>query len=185
MDTFNVGDIIDGKYEITRVLGRGGMGLVVEARRPGLSTPVALKVLLPESSGTSPRSSPASRAKPAPVAPFAASTSPASSTSAYFTRRTDRPISLCNPALREIVESSKPDEPYVAVLFDKSSPDAMQIHGELGFEDGPDATAHVTDPDFDALEVALKRRDASSDRTATQRARPRTLEVRPAAPRLW
>ncbi len=48
MDTFNVGDTIDGKYEITRILGKGGMGLVVAARRPGLSTPVALKVLLPE-----------------------------------------------------------------------------------------------------------------------------------------
>ena len=48
MDTFNVGDILDGKYEITRILGKGGMGLVVEARRPGLTTPVALKVLLPE-----------------------------------------------------------------------------------------------------------------------------------------
>ena len=48
MDTFNVGDTIDGKYEITRILGKGGMGLVVEARRPGLATPVALKVLLPK-----------------------------------------------------------------------------------------------------------------------------------------
>jgi hypothetical protein len=41
------------------------------------------------------------------------------------------------------------------------------------------------DPDFDALEVALKRRDASSDHSATHRARPLTIEVRPAAPRLW
>jgi serine/threonine-protein kinase len=48
LDTFDVGDTIDGKYEITRVLGKGGMGLVVAARRPGLSTLVALKVLLPE-----------------------------------------------------------------------------------------------------------------------------------------
>jgi hypothetical protein len=27
--TFQVGDVILGKYEITRVLGKGGMGMVV------------------------------------------------------------------------------------------------------------------------------------------------------------
>jgi serine/threonine protein kinase/TPR repeat protein len=48
METFEPGDVIDGKYKITKLLGRGGMGLVVAATQPGLDTLVALKVLLPE-----------------------------------------------------------------------------------------------------------------------------------------
>jgi serine/threonine protein kinase/TPR repeat protein len=48
VDTFTPGDTIDGKYTIDAVLGKGGMGLVLSARRPGLSTLVAIKVLLPE-----------------------------------------------------------------------------------------------------------------------------------------
>jgi serine/threonine protein kinase/TPR repeat protein len=47
VDNFNVGDVIDGRYTITDVLGRGGMGVVFEATRPGLTTRVAIKVLLP------------------------------------------------------------------------------------------------------------------------------------------
>ena len=46
MDTFKVGDTIDGKYTVTRILGQGGMGIVLEASRPGLPKPVAIKVLL-------------------------------------------------------------------------------------------------------------------------------------------
>ena len=44
-----VGDIVDGKYEVTRVLGIGGMGLVLGATHLALRTPVALKLLLPSS----------------------------------------------------------------------------------------------------------------------------------------
>lgn len=39
------GDIIDGKYRVERLLGRGGMGLVVEATHLTLGTTVAIKVL--------------------------------------------------------------------------------------------------------------------------------------------
>jgi serine/threonine-protein kinase len=42
-----VGDIILGKYEVTQVLGKGGMGLVVAARHCELDGFVALKFLLP------------------------------------------------------------------------------------------------------------------------------------------
>jgi serine/threonine protein kinase len=45
--TFEVGDVIAGKYEVTRVLGRGGMGVVVAARHRDLDALVALKFLLP------------------------------------------------------------------------------------------------------------------------------------------
>jgi hypothetical protein len=45
--TFEVGDVIAGKYEVTRVLGQGGMGLVVAAFHRDLDALVALKVLLP------------------------------------------------------------------------------------------------------------------------------------------
>jgi serine/threonine-protein kinase len=48
VETFEENAVIDGKYKVTKVLGRGGMGLVVEATQPGLDTPVAIKVLLPE-----------------------------------------------------------------------------------------------------------------------------------------
>ncbi len=41
-----------GDYELIRVLGQGGMGTVYEARLPGTSLRVALKVLKPELDGT-------------------------------------------------------------------------------------------------------------------------------------
>ncbi len=46
MRTFEVGEVIAGKYEVTRVLGRGGMGLVVAAFHRELDALVALKFLL-------------------------------------------------------------------------------------------------------------------------------------------
>src|SRR5262245_46296348 len=39
------GSILDGKYEILGVLGRGGMGTVLSARHLKLDVPVAIKVL--------------------------------------------------------------------------------------------------------------------------------------------
>ena len=42
------GDVLDGKYRVERVLGRGGMGIVVAARHIELHTRVALKFMLAE-----------------------------------------------------------------------------------------------------------------------------------------
>jgi serine/threonine-protein kinase len=42
------GDVIAGKYRVDKILGRGGMGVVVEARHIQLDEKVALKFLLPE-----------------------------------------------------------------------------------------------------------------------------------------
>jgi serine/threonine protein kinase len=42
------GSVLIGKYEILRPIGRGGFGLVFEARHLGLGTGVAVKVLNPE-----------------------------------------------------------------------------------------------------------------------------------------
>ena len=42
------GQILAGKYRIERILGRGGMGVVVAARHIQLDEQVALKFLLPE-----------------------------------------------------------------------------------------------------------------------------------------
>jgi serine/threonine-protein kinase len=47
LETFKVGDVILDKYEVTRVLGKGGMGVVLAARRRELNDLVALKFLLP------------------------------------------------------------------------------------------------------------------------------------------
>lgn len=44
----NVGDVIDGKYELVREIGRGGMGSVWEARHTHLGRKVALKFLHPQ-----------------------------------------------------------------------------------------------------------------------------------------
>lgn len=42
------GDLVAGKYRVERVLGRGGMGVVVAARHAALRQRVAIKFLLPE-----------------------------------------------------------------------------------------------------------------------------------------
>jgi len=49
LEPFKIGDVVAGKYEITRVLGRGGMGVVVAARHRELGEDVALKFLRPSS----------------------------------------------------------------------------------------------------------------------------------------
>ena len=46
--TFAVGDILAGKYRVDRVLGEGGMGVVVAATHIELDERVALKFMLPE-----------------------------------------------------------------------------------------------------------------------------------------
>ncbi len=43
-----IGQVVAGKYEIERVLGRGGAGIVVAARNLDLDEPVALKFLRPD-----------------------------------------------------------------------------------------------------------------------------------------
>lgn len=45
---FSVGDVIAGKYEVTGLLGTGGMGYVISARHNELGEMVALKFLRPE-----------------------------------------------------------------------------------------------------------------------------------------
>ena len=42
------GEIIAGKYRVDRVLGRGGMGVVVAATHLQLDERVAIKLMLPE-----------------------------------------------------------------------------------------------------------------------------------------
>src|SRR5688572_21695397 len=44
----HVGDLIAGKYRVDRILGVGGMGVVVAARHLRLEELVAIKLLLPE-----------------------------------------------------------------------------------------------------------------------------------------
>src|SRR6185436_12671425 len=43
-----VGQEVAGKYKIERVLGVGGMGVVLAAKHLRLEEPVAIKILLPE-----------------------------------------------------------------------------------------------------------------------------------------
>jgi eukaryotic-like serine/threonine-protein kinase len=45
----NVGDVLAGKYQVERILGEGGMGVVVAARHLMLGERVAIKFLLPQS----------------------------------------------------------------------------------------------------------------------------------------
>ena len=42
------GDVVAGKYRVERVLGQGGMGVVVAARHTSLRQHVAVKFLLPK-----------------------------------------------------------------------------------------------------------------------------------------
>lgn len=46
--SINVGDLIGAKYRVERVIGAGGMGIVLAAWDPGLERRVAIKVLRPE-----------------------------------------------------------------------------------------------------------------------------------------
>ncbi len=46
--TVEPGTMMSGKYRVVRTLGRGGMGIVVEAFHLELQMPVAIKVLLPD-----------------------------------------------------------------------------------------------------------------------------------------
>jgi hypothetical protein len=80
LETFKVGDVILGKYEVTRVLGKGGVGVVLAARHRELHEFVALKFLLPYPAGQA-RDLRASPKKPAPASASRTSTSPASTTS--------------------------------------------------------------------------------------------------------
>jgi hypothetical protein len=43
-----VGDVLDGKYQVERLLGQGGMGVVVAARHLQLEQLVAIKLVLPD-----------------------------------------------------------------------------------------------------------------------------------------
>jgi len=45
--TVRIGEVLGGKYEVVRLIGKGGMGAVVEARHLDLGEPVALKILHP------------------------------------------------------------------------------------------------------------------------------------------
>jgi serine/threonine-protein kinase len=47
--TLRAGDLVGGKYRVERVIGSGGMGLVVAARHVDLDKQFALKVMRPES----------------------------------------------------------------------------------------------------------------------------------------
>jgi predicted Ser/Thr protein kinase len=47
------GDVVAGKYEVARLLGKGGMGVVVEATHRKLGTRVAIKFLMPDALTTS------------------------------------------------------------------------------------------------------------------------------------
>src|SRR6185436_11511659 len=42
------GDVVGGKYRVDRILGSGGMGVVVAATHVELDQPVALKFILPD-----------------------------------------------------------------------------------------------------------------------------------------
>ncbi len=44
---FGIGDVIAGKYRVERLLGSGGMGVVVAGTHVGLGQPVAIKVMRP------------------------------------------------------------------------------------------------------------------------------------------
>jgi serine/threonine protein kinase len=43
LEDFKIGDVIRGKYEVTRVLSKGGMGIVLEAIHRELGVHVATK----------------------------------------------------------------------------------------------------------------------------------------------
>ena len=45
--TVKEGDIVAGRYRVDRVLGKGGMGIVVAAHHLQLDTKVAIKLMLP------------------------------------------------------------------------------------------------------------------------------------------
>ena len=59
-----IGRVIDGKYELTALLGKGGMSVVYRARRVRIGDDVAVKILLGKFVKDDARGSVAKRARP-------------------------------------------------------------------------------------------------------------------------
>ncbi len=49
---FEIGAVLDGRFEVLRLIGRGAMGIVLEAKHLGLRQRVALKVLRPDAAAS-------------------------------------------------------------------------------------------------------------------------------------
>jgi serine/threonine-protein kinase len=128
--------VFAGKYTIERLLGTGGMGVVLAAKQIESGQRVALKVLLDEH--TSDRA-----------------------TLSRFLREGRAMLQLTSPAVARVIEVGDGDRPYIAMEYLEGSDlqKVMNDRGQIGYREAVDLVLEACDGIAEAHANAIVHRD--------------------------